>query len=229
MLFALGGLAQGDARYSELPNFHQVNAQVYRGGQPKAGGLEKLKVMGIRTILNLRGEDDHSRAEGDAARRLGLRYYSISLPGFSNPKDEEVDRVLEIINAHENQPVFVHCHHGKDRTGTIIASYRISHDGWNAEQAKAEAKRYGLSWVQFGMRNYIDHYYARQQRKRDRAGLVKRSVVESARISNQNDTSSILVACRRLSVLIVIEISPAKIQQLTRFFSKLVNPDSHSY
>jgi protein tyrosine phosphatase (PTP) superfamily phosphohydrolase (DUF442 family) len=163
LLFAFGGLAQVYARDSELPNFHQVNAQVYRGGQPKAGGLEKLKAMGIRTILNLRGEDDHSRAEGDAAQRLGLRYYSISLPGFSNPKDEEVDRVLEIINALENQPVFVHCHHGKDRTGTIIASYRISHDGWNAEQAKAEAKRYGLSWVQFGMKNYIDHYYARQQ------------------------------------------------------------------
>ncbi len=197
LLFAFGGLAQGDAHYSELPNFHQVNAQVYRGGQPKAGGLEKLKAMGIRTILNLRGEDDHSRAEGDAAQRLGLRYYSISLPGFSNPKDEEVDRVLDIINAHENQPVFVHCHHGKDRTGTIIASYRISHDGWNAEQAKAEAKRYGLSWVQLGMRNYIDHYYARQQRKRDGAGLVKRPVVESARISNQNDSSAILVAVVR--------------------------------
>lgn len=179
LLFAFGGLARGDARYSELPNFHQVNAQVYRGGQPKPGGLEKLKAMGIRTILNLRGEDDHSRAEGDAARRLGLRYYSISLPGFSHPKDEEVDRVLEIINALENQPVFVHCHHGKDRTGTIIASYRISHDGWNAEQAKAEAKCYGLSWVQFGMKNYIDHYYARQQRKRD-GRLVKRPVVESA-------------------------------------------------
>jgi tyrosine-protein phosphatase SIW14 len=165
LLVAFAGLAHGDASYSELPNFHQINAQVYRGGQPKAGGLERLRAMGVRTIVNLRGEDDHSRAEGEAVRRLGLRYYSISLPGFSNPKDEEVDRVLDIINAPENQPVFVHCHHGKDRTGTIIASYRISHDGWNAEQAKAEAKRYGLSWVQVGMKNYIDHYYARTQRK----------------------------------------------------------------
>src|SRR5260370_36741344 len=102
LLFAFGGLTQVYARDSELPNFHQVNAQVYRGGQPKAGGLEKLKAMGIRTILNLRGEDDHSRAEGDAAQRLGLRYYSISLPGFSNPNDDAVNPLLEFINALEN-------------------------------------------------------------------------------------------------------------------------------
>ena len=117
--------------------------------------------------MNLRGEDDHTRAEAEEARTLGLRYYSISLPGFSKPKDEEVQRVLEIINAPENQPVFVHCKRGADRTGTIMACYRISHDGWTGEQAKDEARRYGLSWVEVGMKHYIDDYYARFHQKPD--------------------------------------------------------------
>lgn len=155
---AVNTLAQGETRYAELPNFHQVNSQLYRGAQPKPGGLQRLKAMGVKTIVNLRGEDDQTRAEGDEARELDLRYYSISLPGFSRPKDEEVQQVLDIINTAENQPVFVHCRHGEDRTGTIIACYRITHDGWNADQAKKEAESCGMSWTQMGMKRYIDKH-----------------------------------------------------------------------
>ena len=163
-IFALATLAQKDSQYLELPNFHQVNAQLYRGGQPKTGGLQKLKELGVKTVVNLRGEDDHVRAERTEARSLGLRFYSIALPEFSKPKDKEVQRALEIINAPENQPVFVHCNHGRDRTGTIVACYRVSHDGWTATQAKNEAHRYGLSWVEIGMKRYIDDYYDRTHR-----------------------------------------------------------------
>jgi tyrosine-protein phosphatase SIW14 len=158
---ALATLAQVEPRSAELPNFHQVNPQLYRGGQPNDGGLRKLKDLGVKTIVNLRGEDAHTRAESEEAHSLGLRYYSISLPGFSKPKDEEVGRVLDLIKDPENQPIFIHCHHGRDRTGTIVACYRISHDRWTAEQAKEEAQRYGLGWVEIGMKRYIDKYYAR--------------------------------------------------------------------
>jgi tyrosine-protein phosphatase SIW14 len=151
---------------SELPNFHQVNPKLYRGGQPKPGGLQKLRAMGVKTVINLRGADDLSRAEGKEAGSMGLRYYDISLPGLSGPSDAEVARVLAIINAPESQPVFVHCHHGRDRTGMIIACYRISHDGWTAAQAKEEASRYGLSWSEIGMKHYIENYYARLHPRR---------------------------------------------------------------
>ena len=163
LAFTLNALAQ-EARYAELPNFHQVNSQLYRGAQPKAGGLQRLKAIGIKTIVNLRGEDDRTRAEGDAARALGLRYYSVPLPGFSAPKDKEVQQVLDIINAPENQPVFVHCRHGEDRTGTIIACYRITHDGWTATRAKKKAESCGMSWTQVGMKRYIDKFYKQRQK-----------------------------------------------------------------
>jgi protein tyrosine/serine phosphatase len=161
LLFAVAGstLAQGKVRYAELPNFHLVNSQLYRGAQPKIGGLQTLKTMGIKAIVNLRGKDEQTGSEGQEARALGLRYYNISLPGFSEPKDKEVRQVLDIINNLENQPVFVHCHHGEDRTGTIIACYRITHDGWTAAEAKKEAEKLGMSWTQFGMKRYIDEFY----------------------------------------------------------------------
>ena len=160
----LNVLGQGEPRYVELPNFHQVNSQLYRGAQPKPNGLEKLKALGVKTIVNLRGEDDHTRGEGEEARTLGLTYYNIPFPEFSRPKDEAVQRVLDIVNAPENQPVFVHCRLGEDRTGTIIACYRISHDGWNAADARKEAKTLGMSWTQIGMKNFIDDFYKRRQK-----------------------------------------------------------------
>jgi protein tyrosine/serine phosphatase len=166
-LLAGAAQAQDEPRYAELPNFHQVNAQLYRGAQPRAGGIRKLAELGIKTIINLRGEDEHTHAEQKEAESLGLRYFSVPLPGLGRPSDEQVERVLALINNAENQPVFVHCHHGEDRTGTIIAVYHITHDGWTAEQAKSEAKRYGMSWAQVGMKDYISDYYrdrkARQQ------------------------------------------------------------------
>lgn len=171
-MLALAASAQLESPQAGLPNFHQVNPQLYRGGQPKTDRLRKLKDLGIKTIVNLRGEDDSTRAESEEANLLGLHYFSMSLREFSKPKDKDVQRVLEIINAPENQPVFIHCHHGKDRTGTIVACYRISHDGWTAEQAKSEASRYGLGWIEIGMRHYIDNYYARYKTKKSSNGTA---------------------------------------------------------
>jgi protein tyrosine/serine phosphatase len=163
LALTLNALAQ-DPRYAELPNFHQVSSQLCRGAQPGAGGLQRLKAIGIKTIVNLRREDARTQAEGDGARALGLRYYSVPLPGFSAPQDKDVHRALDIINAPENQPVFVHCRHGEDRTGTIIACYRITHDGWTAAQAKKEAEGCGMSWTQVGMKRYIDKFYKQRQK-----------------------------------------------------------------
>lgn len=151
--------AQDEERYPELPNFHQVNSRLYRGAQPREGGIRKLASLGFKTIINLRGEDESTRAEESEAEALGMRYFAVPLPGMRRPSDEQVERVLSFINDSENQLVFVHCHHGEDRTGLIVAVYRISQDGWTGEQAKAEAKRHGMHWTQVGMKDYISDYY----------------------------------------------------------------------
>jgi protein tyrosine/serine phosphatase len=79
------------------------------------------------------------------------------------PSDAEVEQILSLVNAPDNQPVFVHCKRGADRTGTIIALYRIRHDGWTSEQAKAEAKHYGMGFWQLGMKDYISDYYKKHR------------------------------------------------------------------
>ncbi|HEY3137297.1 MAG TPA: tyrosine-protein phosphatase [Blastocatellia bacterium] len=161
-LLASVSLAQQAESYKELPNFHKVSDALYRGAQPLGGGVKKLAGLGIKTIINLRGEDDLARQEKKDAEAAGLHYFSVSMAGLSAPSDEQIARVMAIIDKPENQPVFIHCKRGSDRTGTIAAVYRISHDGWNPDRALAEAKTYGMSWTEFGMRGYISDYNKRK-------------------------------------------------------------------
>jgi tyrosine-protein phosphatase SIW14 len=153
---------QKDLRYKELPNFHKVNDLVYRGAQPKSGGLERLKQLGIKTVVNLRNADARAKQEEARARMAELQYFNIPFERWDRPRDKEMERVLSIINDPANQPVFVYCQRGADRTGVVIAVYRIAYDGWTSQQAKAEAKRYGMKPWQRGMRDYIHDFYKRQ-------------------------------------------------------------------
>jgi len=160
LCFQLLVLAQQSTKYKELPNFHQVDQSLYRGGQPKDGGLETLKKLGVRTIIDLRNE--RTSRESSEAQANGMQYFNFPMERFGRPDDETVEKVLTIILNSERQPVFVHCAKGADRTGTIIAIYRIKHDGWTSEKAKAEAKSFGMAPWQVQMKNYIGDYYKRQ-------------------------------------------------------------------
>ena len=62
-------------RYDELPNFGRVNERLYRGGQPGKGGLRRLAALGVKTIINLR--DDDERKGG----RIAIFQYSVQAPG----------------------------------------------------------------------------------------------------------------------------------------------------
>jgi protein tyrosine/serine phosphatase len=166
LVLAVSISAQEEARYKELPNFHRVSGQLFRGAQPGNGGIKKLSELGIKTIVNLRGTDELTAAQQKEAEAAGLHYFNIPMPGLSSPSDDQVAKIMDVINNPDNQPVFIHCKRGADRTGTITAVYRISHEDWTAERAIAEAKRFGMSWAEFGMRNYIENFYKQQYRKR---------------------------------------------------------------
>jgi uncharacterized protein (TIGR01244 family) len=162
-VFSLAIAAQEDRSLEKLPNFHQVNENLYRGAQPQSGGLKKLSELGIKTVINLRGASEDTRKEQAEVEASGMRYFNIPMPSLGRPTDEQVERALAIIDARENWPVFVHCQRGADRTGLIVAAYRISHESWTDEQAITEAKRFGLAGIQFRKKGYISDYYKRRQ------------------------------------------------------------------
>ena len=161
---APGMMAQDVVKQKELPRFHRINEKLYRGAQPRRDGLMRLKQLGVKTVINLRGSNEDTRSEEQSARALGLNYFSVPIGRIGRPSDAKVQRVLAIINAEENHPVFVHCNHGRDRTGLIIAIYRLANEGWTADEAQREANRHGMFWWKFGLKDYIRDYYSRTRR-----------------------------------------------------------------
>jgi tyrosine-protein phosphatase SIW14 len=140
-----------------IPNFHQVNERVYRGGQPAPEGWQSLSKLGVKTVIDLRREDEHSTAaEAKAVAAAGLNYVNVPMKGVVAPTNEQMAKIFALLNSDE--PVFVHCKRGADRTGVVIAAYRIAKDGWERPKALSEAKALGMAWTQFGIKSYINSF-----------------------------------------------------------------------
>ncbi len=133
-----------------LSNFAKVSEDVYRGAQPEPAGFTELKKMGIKTIINLRA--NHS----DEKWLDGLGFYYISVPmEANNIGDKEAAAFLKVITDQRHKPYFVHCQHGSDRTGTMIALYRMYVQGWPRQKALGELSIYGFHEYFFNLRRYL--------------------------------------------------------------------------
>lgn len=142
-----------------VENFYKVDDEVYRGAQPSSAGFASLAKLGVKTVIDLREIGEHSQTGEEATvKALGMQYLSIPLKRMATPDNGVVSRILGLLNDSASAPVFVHCKRGADRTGAIIACYRISHDSWQPKRALSEARDDGMSFFQRSMQKYVLHF-----------------------------------------------------------------------
>jgi tyrosine-protein phosphatase SIW14 len=136
-------------------NFQKVDDHVYRGAQPTQEGFRNLNKLGIKMVVDLREPGDRSTQENKIVTAAGMKYISVPMYGMATPKNESVQKVLALLEDNSSGPVFVHCKRGADRTGGVIACYRIEHDGWKNGRALVEARSMGMSWFQKAIQSYV--------------------------------------------------------------------------
>lgn len=141
-----GSLAGPATRLSlaGVENAFQVNASLFRGAQPSASGLAELAKLGITIVVNLRESGPEVESERRQAEALGLRYVSIPVGGWSAPTMKQVAEFLTLLRRSPGEKIFVHCHRGRDRTGVMIAAWRIAERHWTAGQAIREMRSAGF-------------------------------------------------------------------------------------
>ena len=149
-----------DLTREPLGNFHPVADGIFRSALPSPEGYPQLKKMGFKTILNLRESDNGE------IKRAGpeIAVVHAGMSGLKHPSFKEMDRALDAIAA-APRPLLVHCTHGRDRTGFVIAAWRVFVEKKETiAQAADEARSYGCCFVLFGdLEDYLRDYGAHRR------------------------------------------------------------------
>jgi protein tyrosine/serine phosphatase len=147
-----------------MSNLYRVSPGLYRSQQPAMAALQNILAGHpfaadsdpIRTVVSLRAfHDDDGDAIGksDAVHYERLKFYAW------HPEEADVIKFLRIVTTPAQQPVLVHCAHGSDRTGMMVAIYRIVVQGWSKQDALREmtAGGYGFHTIWHDLVAYIQH------------------------------------------------------------------------
>jgi protein tyrosine phosphatase (PTP) superfamily phosphohydrolase (DUF442 family) len=124
-----------------LENLHRVSPEVYRSAQPSNKELRILcEQLGVKSVLTLRNWHD----DKDEGKDLPLTLYRVNMEA-DEVDPAKVAQALKII-AEAPKPMLIHCWHGADRTGLMIAAYRMTTQGWNPAQATDELINGGFGY-----------------------------------------------------------------------------------
>jgi tyrosine-protein phosphatase SIW14 len=130
---------------NDIFNFHVVSDGIFRGGRPTEAGIDWLATQHVKVDLDLENDSDTITAEQGFAAQAGIQFISNPMGTLSAPSDEQMQEILQTITNPENQPIFVHCHDGQNRTGLSIALLRVFDQGWTPQAAYNEMMSYGFS------------------------------------------------------------------------------------
>jgi len=135
--------ASADLSTIKIDNFGRVNDNYYRGAQPEGGDYADLALLGVKTLVDLTGDDTDVNERG-LVERAGMQYIHMPMTTHEPPTAAKLAEFLSIVNDPAKQPVYVHCVGGRHRTGVMTAAYRMAEDGWTADQAFKEMKQFNF-------------------------------------------------------------------------------------
>lgn len=143
LLLGRGPAAASEPDLTGIDKYRRIDDKVSTAAQPTVPQLELVRAAGFRTVVNLREPSEHdAAAEENALRELGLKYVSIPVR-TADPKDEQVDAFLKILDDPAVFPVLLHCGSG-NRAGAFFLIRRVLVDGWSIADATREAKEIGM-------------------------------------------------------------------------------------
>ena len=122
-------------------NFGEVTPTLYRGGLVSGDGIKALKKLGIDVVVDTHANDVSEKKD---VEKLGMKY--VAIPWHCPwPHDEVFAKFLKVVHENKGKRIFVHCRLGDDRTGMMVAAYRMAEQGWTADEAMKEMKSFGFT------------------------------------------------------------------------------------
>ena len=139
---AAGSLPLLSHSLSGIKNFGQVTPRLYRGAQPAEKGYDLLAKMGVQIVIDFREEKDQIERERRAIESRHIQFVSIPWSPWHDPTAEQVQQFFDVLRSNPDKRLFVHCEVGADRTGALVALYRIAGQQWKISDAVREMHAY---------------------------------------------------------------------------------------
>lgn len=127
----------------EVDNWYVVSDELHRCAQPSADGMQTLAANEVRSVVNLR--EHHS--DRDEVRGVALQLVEVPLDTGDMTYADLVAALRAVLAA--PKPVALHCWRGSDRTGAVVAAWRVAVQGWSAQQALDEMALGGFGHSRF--------------------------------------------------------------------------------
>lgn len=142
--FGCGQPAAGPIKVNEVSGVKNLSqdGRLYVAGAPSNDGLEGLQDRGVKTVIDLRGSDEVSPADAQAARDRGMTYVHIPMKS-DELTEEQIEEFLRAMREGEDDPVLIHCA-GGNRAGAMYGLYLGKSGQCSAEEALRRARAAGL-------------------------------------------------------------------------------------
>lgn len=124
-------------------NFYQVNSWLYRSEQPSDLLLPYLQQQKIDIVINLRTRNE----DLTLLKHQNIQLIHIQINTWDIQR-QQIVKVMQILQKAQaaHQRVLIHCYHGSDRTGTMVAMSRILLENWSSDDAINEMKHGGYGF-----------------------------------------------------------------------------------
>ena len=143
------------------PNMYSIDRQMYRSSQPSPKQLRILKKKyGIKTIINLRGENGLSayRLEKKACLNLNLELVNFRAYSRNPPESEEIKTLIKLFNKIK-YPALMHCKSGSDRTGVVATLYRILYLKESVKDAFKKELHWKYGHIKSSHTGVLDYFF----------------------------------------------------------------------
>ena len=148
-------------RVRRASGVRRVGKGLHYGGVPTEQQLRKLAARGVKQVIDLRQRCETDGNEANLCARLGLTYVSVPM-GEALPDFSAVEGLLARLSS---APTYLHCHHGCDRSGAVVALHRTVSEGWSLQRAGIELLCHGFDVQLDVLARDICHYTHELQRQ----------------------------------------------------------------